>query len=136
MASIEVRHVSRCRRTDRSGPRLQPLLHKQARRARPAPAEEPVLAERGAGTVRIGAPGNSTRPATLSDPRPGDIGWEVQSHGAFHACEHGFDSSFEALVAEIAAKFLTSFDGSWERCWIAEVDGAQVGSVYLVRRSD
>ncbi|MFH1346047.1 MAG: helix-turn-helix domain-containing GNAT family N-acetyltransferase [Pseudomonadota bacterium] len=75
-------------------------------------------------------------PAILRDPRPGDMGWVVQSHGAFYAAEYGFDSSFEALVAEIAAKFLTSFDASRERCWIAELDGVQVGSVFLVKHSD
>jgi GNAT superfamily N-acetyltransferase len=64
------------------------------------------------------------------------MGWVVQSHGALYAGEYGFDSSFEALVAEIAAKFLTSFDASRERCWIADVDGAPVGSVFLVRHSD
>lgn len=84
----------------------------------------------------LGASGVSAPPATLRDPRPGDMGWVVQSHGAFYASEYGFDSSFEALVAEIAAKFLTSFDASRERCWIADIDGAQVGSVFLVRHSD
>jgi DNA-binding MarR family transcriptional regulator/GNAT superfamily N-acetyltransferase len=74
--------------------------------------------------------------AALREPRPGDMGWVVQSHGALYANEYGFDSSFEALVAEIAAKFLGSFDASRERCWIAELDGAQVGSVFLVRQSD
>lgn len=74
--------------------------------------------------------------AILREPRPGDMGWVVQSHGALYASEYGFDSSFEALVAEIAAKFLNSFDASRERCWIAERDGAQVGSVFLVRHSD
>ncbi len=78
----------------------------------------------------------TSRPATLREPRPGDMGWVVQSHGAQYAGEYGFDSSFEALVAEIAAKFLTSFDASRERCWIAEIDGAQVGSVFLVRHDD
>jgi DNA-binding MarR family transcriptional regulator/ribosomal protein S18 acetylase RimI-like enzyme len=74
--------------------------------------------------------------ASLREPRPGDMGWVVQSHGALYAGEYGFDSSFEALVAEIAAKFLGSFDASRERCWIAELDGAQVGSVFLVKHSD
>jgi GNAT superfamily N-acetyltransferase len=60
----------------------------------------------------------------------------VQSHSARYASEYGFDASFEALVAEIAAKFLASFDASRERCWIAELDGAPVGSVFLVRHSD
>ena len=74
--------------------------------------------------------------AILREPRPGDIGWVVQSHGARYASEYGFDSSFEALVAEITAKFLRSFDASRERCWIAEIDGAPVGSVFLVRHDD
>jgi DNA-binding MarR family transcriptional regulator/ribosomal protein S18 acetylase RimI-like enzyme len=84
----------------------------------------------------LGTSAASAPPTILRDPRPGDMGWVVQSHGAFYASEYGFDSSFEGLVAEIAAKFLTSFDASRERCWIAEVDGAQVGSVFLVRHSD
>src|ERR1700687_3704372 len=84
----------------------------------------------------LGYPRAAPRPAILRDPRPGDMGWVVQSHGAVYASEYGFDASFEALVAEIAAKFLTSFDASRERCWIAEIDRAQVGSVFLVKDTD
>lgn len=74
--------------------------------------------------------------ATLRDPRPGDIGWVVQSHGALYAADYGFDASFEALVAEVASGFLRTFDATRERCWIAEIDGAPVGSVFLVKQSD
>ena len=84
----------------------------------------------------LGDPSVSSPSAILRDPRPGDMGWVVQSHGTLYASEYGFDTSFEALVAEIAAKFLTSFDASRERCWIADIDGAQVGSVFLVRHTD
>lgn len=84
----------------------------------------------------LGASRDSPPPAILRGPLPGDMGWVVQSHGSAYASEYGFDSSFEALVAEIAAKFLGSFDASRERCWIAEIDGAQVGSVFLVRHTD
>ena len=84
----------------------------------------------------LGAPASTLPPAMLREPRPGDMGWVVQSHGALYASEYGFDAAFEALVAEIAAKFLASFDASRERCWIAEIDGAPVGSVFLVRHSD
>jgi DNA-binding MarR family transcriptional regulator/GNAT superfamily N-acetyltransferase len=84
----------------------------------------------------LGASGASPPPAILRGPRPGDMGWVVQSHGSLYASEYGFDSSFEALVAEIAAKFLASFDASRERCWIAEIDGVPVGSIFLVRHAD
>jgi DNA-binding MarR family transcriptional regulator/GNAT superfamily N-acetyltransferase len=84
----------------------------------------------------LGEPPASRPPAVLREPRPGDMGWVVQSHGSLYAGEYGFDSSFESLVAEITAKFLGSFDASRERCWIADIDGAQVGSVFLVRHTD
>ena len=84
----------------------------------------------------LGASRDGVPPAMLRGHRAGDMGWVVQSHGALYASEYGFDSSFEGLVAEIAAKFLGSFDASRERCWIAEIDGTAVGSVFLVRHSD
>ena len=84
----------------------------------------------------LGNETGSVPSAILRDPRPGDMGWVVQSHGALYASEYGFDSSFEGLVAEIAAKFLASFDASRERCWIADINGAPVGSIFLVRQSD
>jgi DNA-binding MarR family transcriptional regulator/GNAT superfamily N-acetyltransferase len=74
--------------------------------------------------------------ALLREPRPGDMGWVVQSHGALYASEYGFDSGFEALVAEIIAKYMTTYDGSRERCWIADIEGRPVGSVFLVKGGD
>jgi GNAT superfamily N-acetyltransferase len=84
----------------------------------------------------LGATERARPAATLRRPRPGDIGFVVQSHGALYAAEYGFDASFEALVAEICAKFLAAFDASRERCWIAEIDGEPVGSVFLVKHAD
>jgi DNA-binding MarR family transcriptional regulator/GNAT superfamily N-acetyltransferase len=78
----------------------------------------------------------SSPPVVLREPGPGDMGWVVQSHGSLYASEYGFDASFEGLVAEITAKFLASFDASRERCWIADIDGSAVGSVFLVRHTD
>ena len=78
-----------------------------------------------------------TRPdVKLRTHRPGDMGWIVQQHGALYAREFGWDISFEGLCAEIAAQFLKDFDPARERCWIAEIDGQQVGSVFLVKHSD
>ena len=44
--------------------------------------------------------------------------------------------TFEALVAKIAAAFIENFDAMREHCWIAERDGAIVGSVLLVKESE
>jgi DNA-binding MarR family transcriptional regulator/GNAT superfamily N-acetyltransferase len=75
-------------------------------------------------------------PYRLRPHQPGDMGWIVHRHGVLYAEEYGWDESFEALVAEVAAAFIKSFDPRRERCWIAEKDGEIVGSVFLVRKSD
>jgi DNA-binding MarR family transcriptional regulator/GNAT superfamily N-acetyltransferase len=72
----------------------------------------------------------------LRSHRPGDIGWIVSRHGAIYAQEYGWDISFEALAAEIAAQFIRSYDPAREHCWIAELGGEPVGSVFLVKASD
>jgi GNAT superfamily N-acetyltransferase len=64
------------------------------------------------------------------------MGWIVHRHGALYGQEYGWDETFEALVAEIAASFIKDFDPKRERCWIAEKDGEIVGSVLLVKQSD
>lgn len=67
--------------------------------------------------------------------RPGDMGWIVQRHGELYHESHGWDESFEAMVAEISARFLQRYDPTCERSWIAEVDGRRAGAIVLVRRS-
>lgn len=85
----------------------------------------------------LGAPrdGAAPTPYRIRPHQPGDMGWVVHRHGALYAREYGWDEQFEALVAEIAAKFLRRFDPERERCWIAEQDDEIVGSVFLVTRS-
>lgn len=66
----------------------------------------------------------------------GDIGWVAHRQGILYAQEYGWDATFEALVAEIAAQFVKNFDPAWENAWIAECDDQVVGSVFLVKVSD
>ncbi|MFW9889549.1 MAG: GNAT family N-acetyltransferase [Candidatus Thorarchaeota archaeon] len=68
--------------------------------------------------------------------RAGDIGWIVHRHGAIYAREYGWDETFEALTAEILAKFIKNYDLKRERLWIAERDGETVGSVMIADAGD
>jgi DNA-binding MarR family transcriptional regulator/GNAT superfamily N-acetyltransferase len=81
--------------------------------------------------AREGAP--ASRSCTLRGHRAGDMGWVVAKHGELYAKEYGWDSTIEAITAEIVAAFLKNFDPTRERCWIAEIDGERVGSIFLVR---
>lgn len=79
----------------------------------------------------------SPRPTTpavrLRTHRAGDMGWIIQRHGALYEKEYNFNSEFEALVAEICAKFLRELNPATERCWIAELADEPVGTIMLVR---
>jgi DNA-binding MarR family transcriptional regulator/N-acetylglutamate synthase-like GNAT family acetyltransferase len=75
-------------------------------------------------------------PYLLRPHQPGDMGWVVHLHGMLYAQEYGWDDTFEALVAGIVAKFIQNFDPKRERCWIAEMEGEIVGSVFLVKESE
>jgi DNA-binding MarR family transcriptional regulator/GNAT superfamily N-acetyltransferase len=98
------------------------------------PDRDALVAATGDIMARLGAPPSS--PIELRPHRPGDLGWIVERHAVHYARDYGFDSRFEAMVAEIAAAFLRNFDPAREFCAIAERDGRRLGSVMVVRSDE
>ena len=72
----------------------------------------------------------------LREPRHGDFGWIVTRHAELYAQEYGWTEPFEGLCAQIVADFVNNYDAERERCWIAELNGENVGCVMLVKDSD
>lgn len=99
----------------------------------PAARERLLAAMREIGSIL--SPAAAPGPVVLRPPRPGDMGWIIHRHGALYAQEYRWNEEFEALVAEIVARFLKKFDPAREACWIAERDGAIAGCIFLVRHS-
>ena len=75
-------------------------------------------------------------PFFLRTHEPGDMGWVTHRHGVLYAQEYGWNEQFEALVAQIVADFIRQYQPERERCWIAEMNGEIVGSVFLVQVSE
>jgi len=80
--------------------------------------------------------GGSKEPYRLRDMAVGDIGWITHRQAVLYTREYDWDQTYEALVAEILAGFVRTFDAKRERSWIAERDGQIIGSVFLMRKSD
>lgn len=75
-------------------------------------------------------------PFYLRHHEAGDMGWVIHQHGLLYNQEYGWDTSFEALVAQICADFINHYDPQKERCWIAEMQGEQVGSIFCIKVSE
>lgn len=84
----------------------------------------------------LGGHTSTERTAIIRSHRPGDIGWVIEAHGKLYSEEYGFNEYFEALVARIATDFISDYDPRREHCWIAELNGENVGSVFLVKEDD
>jgi DNA-binding MarR family transcriptional regulator/GNAT superfamily N-acetyltransferase len=117
-------------------------LEARSQRAAAAMLEQLVLADRARlvaamDTIRrlLGGAANKKarqRNYILRPPRPGDFGWIVKRHAELYAQEYGWREPFEGLCAQIVADFVNKYDAARERCWIAELDGENAGTIMLV----
>jgi len=69
----------------------------------------------------------------LRSIKPGDLGWVIQRQAVLYAEEYGWDGSYEILIAGILGKFQP---GPGEQGWIAEMDGAPAGAVFIMRENE
>lgn len=65
---------------------------------------------------------------------PGDLGWVLMAHGELYAAEYGW--SIDAVTAPIVAAYATAARPGRDAAWIAELDGARVGSLFCVREDE
>ena len=73
-------------------------------------------------------------PVALRPHRIGDMGWIVHRQAVLYTQEHGWDGSYEALISDIAGRFLANFKPDREAAWIADQSGAILGGVLLVEK--
>ncbi len=73
---------------------------------------------------------------TLRHPVPGDFGWIVKRHAELYAQEYKWLAPFEGVCAQIVADYVNNHDAKRERCWIAEMDGENVGCIFVAKDSD
>ncbi len=95
--------------------------------AKLAPADQARLIAAMCTIEKLLGRGSAAEPApqrsyVLRSPRPGDFGWIVKRHAELYAQEYRWVEPFEGVCAQIIR----------ERCWIAEMDGENVGTVMLV----
>jgi DNA-binding MarR family transcriptional regulator/GNAT superfamily N-acetyltransferase len=72
----------------------------------------------------------------LREPKAGDFGWIVKRHAELYRQEYGWVAPFEGVCAQIVADFVNKLDAKRERCWIADMDGDNVGSIMLAKETD
>lgn len=71
-------------------------------------------------------------PVVLRGHRLGELGWLTHRQGVLYNEQFGWNIEFEALIAGIYSQFQFSPDAPAKDLWVAEQDGAIVGSIFVM----
>lgn len=63
--------------------------------------------------------------------RTGEVSQVAARQSILYAASHNWGREMEVLEAQTTATFLRNFKPEREGCWVADVDGAMVGAVFL-----
>lgn len=67
----------------------------------------------------------------LRDPKVGELGRLVGLQAAGYHADHGWNGEWEAVALRILADFNPQIRPGRERGWVADMEGAAVGSIFL-----
>ena len=73
-----------------------------------------------------------TSAVTLRPLGIGDIGWMTHRQGLLYHQQYGWNGEFEALISGIYAQYAAASDAPPRNLWVAERDGAIVGSIFVM----
>lgn len=71
-------------------------------------------------------------PVVIRGHRLGELGWLVHRQGLLYNQQFGWNIEFEALIAGIYSQFQFAPETPAKQLWIAEQDGAVVGSIFVM----
>ena len=68
--------------------------------------------------------------------RPGDLGHIAGRQSAIYAQDWGWGRPMEAMIYEIAGRFLRDFQPEREQCWVADRDDRILGGVFVCEEDE
>ena len=85
-------------------------------------------------TVRrlLGDAALDTGPVVIRSHHIGELGWLIHRQGILYNEQFGWNIEFEALIAGIYSQFERAPQTPAKQLWIAEQDGAIVGSIFVM----
>lgn len=75
---------------------------------------------------------NKAKAYILRDPEVGDLAYIAHRQTVLYEQEYGFGDAYEAVVSEVVGGYIRDYNSAQEKCWIAELDGEVVGSIFCV----